>query len=82
MHSISIAAEIHRPSFFACVRMQVLRKQANLSAIRFPFPVNLAGRDVLSHLRIVFRLGASEDFLKSQVVSKRVPFQRERDHKR
>jgi hypothetical protein len=39
MHSISIAVEIHRPSFFACVRMQVLRKQANLSAIRFPFSV-------------------------------------------
>jgi len=34
MHSISIGVEIHRPSFFACVRMQ-----ANLSAIRFPFSV-------------------------------------------
>jgi len=41
-------------------------------------PCKLAGRDVLSHPRIVFRLGAGEDFLKSQVVSKRVPFQRVR----
>jgi len=39
-------------------------------------PCKLAGRDVLSHPRIVFRLGAGQDFLKSQVVSKRVPFQR------